>query len=268
MIDAELVVGEVINRITGKLPQKDEIIPNDPTKLASKALGKEATLPDVIKLIIKYLSRKNSIDKETLTYLDKNYVPARMAASLIREFPEKHTHFIVPLRIYISGDDQEKFDAIQKATEKVAEIEDIHFGFSSKRLKGSIYQSVIGFFNIFKSKAKLEERIEKVEKSLDLNYLQKPQAEIDHKLASAVSELISALSCVNEGAINLGTLVVLKLKGSENSSIVSFNLTNAQYEAINAQPELLKNPSQLLSLLKKDKLYAKSDSLLPQDIDD
>lgn len=269
MIDAELVVDEVIRKITGKIPQKEELIPEDPADLASKALGIKAELHDVIKLIIRYLSNKKSIDEKTVAYLDDNYVPARMTASLLREFPEKHSHFIVPLRIYISEDDQEKFEAIRKAAEKIAAIEDIHFGFSSSRIKGSIYQSIVGFFNIFKSETKLEERIDKVEESLELNYLQKPQAEIDQKMASAVSELIGALSSVDEGAINLGTLVVLKLKKSESSSIVSFNLTKEQYAAINSQPELLKNPSQLLRLLKTETLdQYQGMSLLAQGVDD
>lgn len=248
-----------------RLTSVDEISPKKTrraialTKLVGFLLNKNnATLADAMKLLLRYLRNKKSLNDDLLAQLENNNLATRMIESLYSRYPEKYDHFLVPLGIYISEDNPEKFETIRKAAFKVAEINKIYLGFPGPKIKGSILQWFKGAFDIFSEKTRLSDRIEKIETALEVQNIDRPRAQIDRELAGAVAELITALSSVDEGVLALGSLVLIKLSNENKGKVISFNMTKTQLEMLNKNPDLLKNPEALLKLLRMQQREAPS----------
>lgn len=229
------------------------------TELVGLLLNKNnATLADAMRLLLRYLGNRKSLSDDLLAQLESHNLAARMIASLYSKYPEKYDHFLVPLGIYISEDNPEKFEAIRKAAFKVAEINEIYLGFPGPIIKGSILQWFKGAFDIFGENARLSDRIGKIATELEARNIDRPRALIDSDQAGAIAKLITALSSVDEGALTLGTLILIKLSNQKKGQIISFNLTKTQLEMLIKNPGLLQNPEVLLKLLRKQKHEAPS----------
>ena len=93
-------------------------------------------------------------------------------------------------------------------------------------------------------------RLKKIETSLELQYVDKFRAEITKEQTTALADLVRALDGVDEAAIQIGSLLIIKCTNSDKqSSIYSRSLTQNELLLIEEKPELLKAPASLLSRL-------------------
>jgi len=93
------------------------------------------------------------------------------------------------------------------------------------------------------------ERLKKIERSLELQYISKPQAEVTHATATAAAQLIVALQQTPQAAIQIGNLLILKVRRSGEPSLIVRSLSERELALIDADPEILGAPGQLLRLL-------------------
>ena len=154
------------------------------------------------------------------------------------------------MRLYIDENNDEKYSNIMSTAKQLLRAQDIYIVLAGKEERSSIFQTFLGFFDYFKTNGKLKERVEKIEESLVAVHLDKPRAEIDNELSAAAARLIESLDSVENGVLNLGSLLVIKTDGQ----IICFNMTKSQMNKVENNPSLLKSPKKLLLLLHGEEL--------------
>ena len=94
-------------------------------------------------------------------------------------------------------------------------------------------------------------RLQKIERALDLQYIGKPQAEVTQATATAAAQLIAALDKSPQAAIQIGNLLILKVGKGQASCVIARTLSQREMALIEAAPELLGMPGNLLRLLNE-----------------
>ena len=124
---------------------------------------------------------------------------------------------------------------------------------------GSFFQKIKFLLNSDKTRKEVNDAYEKGKLALELNYLNMPNAEVTEKLANSAANLISALNGIDEGALRLGAILVVKrLNHMGNTDIIAETLSPELTMLFDKNPQLLSNPSNVFNLLesvKKDKNY-------------
>jgi hypothetical protein len=109
------------------------------------------------------------------------------------------------------------------------------------------------------SHPEVQERLQKLEKAAEVWSLGRPQAEIDKNLAEAVSKLIEALRHEKEAAAQVGSILLLKLKGPDGQSRLTVQtLSVRQLIALEKDPDILKEPGRILKRLAIESGRAKN----------
>jgi hypothetical protein len=88
----------------------------------------------------------------------------------------------------------------------------------------------------------LQTRLAKVERALELQVLDRPQAEIDSAQADAVAKLLLALSSTPSALVQIGSVLLIKVDGVP----VVRNLTHSELAHLARNPMLLKDPAAVL----------------------
>lgn len=98
----------------------------------------------------------------------------------------------------------------------------------------------------------VQERLAKVERAVELQYIEKPQSDVDRALAAAAADLIKALDGTVAAAVQIGALLLVKVPdGQGRAGIFVRSLTQSELAILHEQPELLSSPSNLLQLLSE-----------------
>lgn len=103
------------------------------------------------------------------------------------------------------------------------------------------------------STEEVQERLRKLERAAELQVLDKPQAAVDKDLATAASELIRAVEHEREAAIQIGSLLILKVPEGRNSRVMVRTLSAKEMIAIERRPDSLKDPTKLLTMLNGER---------------
>jgi hypothetical protein len=101
------------------------------------------------------------------------------------------------------------------------------------------------------SQPEVAQRLEKVERALQLRGLDVPQAEVDSKYAEATARLIEATAGVDHAAIQIGALLFLKTKRANGASgVQTLKLSQDQLLALEKNQAWLNEPEVLLGRLE------------------
>jgi hypothetical protein len=95
------------------------------------------------------------------------------------------------------------------------------------------------------------ERLRRVERAIELQYVDKPQADVDKALSEGAAELIRAFEKSNVAVAQLGSLLILKVPDQSGSpAVLVRTLTRRELTIIENNPELLTDPANLLKSLR------------------
>lgn len=97
----------------------------------------------------------------------------------------------------------------------------------------------------------LVDRFKKGERAIELATLDKVQSEVNKNNADAASNLIGALDNVENAAIQLGSLLLVKVTNGSTSSIHTRQLTNKEMILLERNQSLLHQPSIIIEQLEK-----------------
>jgi hypothetical protein len=108
----------------------------------------------------------------------------------------------------------------------------------------------------------VQKRLEKVERAVKANYLDKPQAEANAHQAVAVSSLINALKEIPNACIQVGSLLVVKTGDDNKSIVLARTLTAEELKRLKENQSMLRHPDLILEWLNEnnDAVEVKSDS--------
>ncbi len=156
---------------------------------------------------------------------------------------------IVPLRVYLSEVPKEGTSAIVAAVDELMAA----FGFEVTdefpEILGSWYKKWFARTKEFASQPEVEQRLQKIERAVELRGLGVPQAEIDEKQANAIATLITSLGTTGSAAIQSGSILLLKLSVNGKSAIQAKTLTQREIMLLENNQGLLDSPESVLGKL-------------------
>lgn len=129
-------------------------------------------------------------------------------------------HRFVPLRVYLSSGGADEIEAVSGAIDSLLAA----FGFSISDdfppIKGSWWKRWFAKTKEVATQPEVAERLEKVERALELKGLHAPQAAADQLQASAVAKLIKSLDTVPRAALQVGSILLVKLPSANGEANV------------------------------------------------
>lgn len=111
---------------------------------------------------------------------------------------------------------------------------------------------------IFRTKAALNQdevqmRLKKAERAVEAHYLAKPEAEANNLQASGAAALIAALGETENAAIQVGSLLIIKVTDTTGKCIVlARTLTHDELKRLEENQSILRQPERVLELLQRN----------------
>jgi len=99
------------------------------------------------------------------------------------------------------------------------------------------------------SQPEVIERLQKIERAIELKAIDKPQADVDEKQASAIAKLINCLDKVPNAAIQAGSVLVVKLTTPKGPVIQARTLSQEEMVELENNQLLLQDPAKVLGKL-------------------
>ena len=164
------------------------------------------------------------------------------------EAARRHRYF--PVRVYAADDDPEGAHAILDALGELLNASGTDLLEGLPPQISSWWQRLTGKTRDKTTKNELKSRLAKVERALEIATLDKPQAEVDLKLAEAAAKLIKAVETQSAAAVQVGSLLIVKVPSPDGESQLAVKtLTQREMMMIERTPELMKTPDELLAAL-------------------
>ena len=117
--------------------------------------------------------------------------------------------------------------------------------------RGSWWKSWFGKSKEVMTSDEFSERLKKGERAIELATLDKVQSEVNKNNAEAASNLIGSLDSVDNAAIQIGSLLLVKVTNGSNSSIHTKQLTNNEMVVLEKNQSLLHQPTDIIEKLEK-----------------
>ena len=114
---------------------------------------------------------------------------------------------------------------------------------------GSIFRRSVAKAQQALSSDALEQRLHKVERALEIEYLDLKQAEVDGREAEAIATLIAALNNVPRGCARAGSILLIKYPVNGEPAIFTRNLSQLELRALEQYPEIQTRPETALQAL-------------------
>jgi hypothetical protein len=118
--------------------------------------------------------------------------------------------------------------------------------------RGSIFRRFLAFFQNDKTKQEIESFYKDGKAALRAQQLNKPRSEATEKLAVAASTLLASLEGFDNAILRLGELVVVKQTHNGITNVGIETISPELASKLEADPELLRDPRRLLSMLPQE----------------
>jgi hypothetical protein len=119
---------------------------------------------------------------------------------------------------------------------------------------GSFFQRIKFKLKHPKTQEEIEDLYNKGKQALEAKYLNLPTAEATEKIANAASKIIDSIADIDEAAIRLGAIIIVKINKNGRSIIVSETVSPSLASTLDNMPNILSNPRAVYELLSVDKI--------------
>jgi hypothetical protein len=159
----------------------------------------------------------------------------------------------IPVDLYLDTNEPtlifEVYDAVIRYLNKTGFVKAFEF----KEQKGSWIKRMIAKSIASLTGAEVIDRLKEGEYIIEVNSVLKPQSEVDKNQSEAMSNIIASLKDINNAAIRIGSLLVVKMTNNEGEVNVQVrSLSIKELHLINKKPELLHKPQQILTALSQE----------------
>jgi hypothetical protein len=197
---------------------------------------------------VKRISNSQQIVQEEL----HNYLIVR---SLGLDPDNVRLHRFLPVRIYLPKEDQLQVQSIISFLDAFGFVVSDDF----PPEEGSWVKNFFAKTKDVLTQPEFIDRLNKVERAIELRELQKQQAEIDNIQAGAVTKLLNSLGNTPNAAFHIGSVLLLKCNGIP----IVRTLTQKEMIHLEQNPHLLRKPEEILESLSnslKSKEYLTSEA--------
>lgn len=158
----------------------------------------------------------------------------------------------IPVRAYLSEGDSVAVDSLTKALRELAEA----FGFvvsdEFPPELGSWYQKLFMKTKDLATQPEVADRLNKIEKALELQGIDKPQADVDKAKSEAVVNLAKAADGQKQAAMQCGSILLVKTTAPNGESCMQVRtLTQRELAYLEKHQAMLKSPDSVLERLSQ-----------------
>ena len=171
------------------------------------------------------------------------WVPLPYLEEVENARPERPIARSIPVTIYLS-DSAAHSEVQQSVTELLSALE-FEVVDVLEPVEGSWYRALVARLRQALTADELADRLQKVERGVELHLLHKKQAEIDSLQAEAVARLLTALESTPSALIQIGSVLLVKVDGVPAVR----NLTQQELRYLERNPGLLRNPAKIFDAL-------------------
>jgi hypothetical protein len=115
--------------------------------------------------------------------------------------------------------------------------------------RGSIFRRAKAVLESGAEAAELGQRMAKIERALELTYLDRTQAEVDAAKAGAVQQLLESLADIPQACIRVGSILLLKFENARGPVVLIRTLSQLEIHALERYPEIQTDPPKALEAL-------------------
>lgn len=151
----------------------------------------------------------------------------------------------VPVAIYLS--DGSAHEDVQRLVEDLADTLDLDVVYRGPEVTGSWFRAFTARTRSKVAGSELRDRLQKLERGIELHALHRAQAEVDEKQGSTVAQLLTALDGTPNALIQIGSLLIVKVDGVPAVR----NLTQLELRHLEQNPQLLGDPRGVLAALQQ-----------------
>lgn len=157
----------------------------------------------------------------------------------------------LPMRAYLSDIPENGLGALTDAIDRFIETFGFEVSDEFPEVRGSWFKKWFVRTKEAASQPEVAERLAKVERALEMKGLGTPQAEIDSKQAGAIAALITSLVNVPSAAIQVGSILFLKLTIDGQAVVQARTLTQRELIVLENNQDLLNSPTTIMTKLAK-----------------
>jgi hypothetical protein len=163
------------------------------------------------------------------------------------------TYGIANASLYLGGDVDDSDAAVaEEAFMAFAALLGVQKIEAIETRRGSIFRRFLAFFQNDKTKQEIESFYKDGKAALRAQQLNKPRSEATEKLAVAASTLLASLEGFDNAILRLGELVVVKQTHNGITNVGIETISPELASKLEADPELLRDPRRLLSMLPQE----------------
>lgn len=155
----------------------------------------------------------------------------------------------LPVRIYTSEDGYKVVGPIERALRSLLKHHGIEIDDEYPPIQGSWFKKMIGRTKDAATSDEVREALKKLKHGVEIETLQKGQAEVNKTNAEAVRELMSAMAGTENAACSIGSILIVKVTKDGKSSVFTKTLTQNEMIAIEDNQAILMDPATVLEKL-------------------
>lgn len=155
----------------------------------------------------------------------------------------------VPLRVYLSDTPANAVESVSDAISKLLEAFEFEISDDFPPIRGSWFKKWFVKTRDIATQPEVMERLEKIERAVELKGLGQPQADIDKKQSEAVANLLKAVASIPNAAIQAGSILLVKITSSTGPVVQVRTLTQRELIHLENNQRLLSSPADLLEKL-------------------
>jgi hypothetical protein len=155
----------------------------------------------------------------------------------------------VPLRVFLSETPREAVADVSEAVKLVLDAFGFDISDEFAPIIGSWFKKWFAKTVDIATQPEVLERLEKIERAVELKGLGQPQADIDAKQSEAVSCLLKAVENIPNAAVQVGSILLVKITSSNIPQVQVRTLTQRELIHLENNQKLLKSPANILDRL-------------------
>ncbi|MBB3461202.1 hypothetical protein [Rhizobium sp. BK377] len=158
----------------------------------------------------------------------------------------------LPVRAYLSEGGEGAIEKFTTAVTGLLHSLGLYQSDEFPEEKGSWYKKWFAKTADALTQPEIQNRLERMERALELQGLGKPQAEIDEKLGAALEKIANATASEKQVAVQIGSILYVKLTGPDGTaSVAARSLSQAEMIALEKNQHLLMSPKDVFYNLYK-----------------
>ena len=151
--------------------------------------------------------------------------------------------------IYLDSDDASTVEQIVRYVDELVELLGYDGPIRPIIEHGSFWRRSLAKIKVAFTSDEVRDLVAKAERVVEVHYLDSEQADVDNKMAEAVSNLIAALADVPTACIRTGSILFIKYSGPQGPVILSKSLTPREVKTLERFPGIQQEPNKVLEYL-------------------